>query len=226
MSDLFVANADGSDPRRLTSDSALVRSPSFVHPAGDQIVFESSRGAIPELYIINRDGSGRRQLTQGLDPNSQPDVSPDGKKMLFVSLRYTAPRERNYDVYEMNLDGTGERRLTTSPRPEDSPAYAADGKLFFYLRDEGGNPPTKRVYRQDLTSGVATPVTPVGLFVQGFSVDADGTTLLLTILQADPNGAQTSHAALFNMASGQVTPVPAVAVDRIGYPTFRPATPR
>jgi len=226
VSDLFVANADGSEPRRLTSDSALVRSPSFVRPAGDQIVFESSRGGKAQLFVINRDGTGRRDLTRGDNPNTQPDVSPDGRKLLFVSLRETAPRERNYDVYEMNLDGTGERRLTTSPRPEDSPAYAADGRSFFYLRDEGGNPPTKRVYHQDLTTGVTTPITPVGVFVQGFSVNADGTILVLTILQADASGAQTSHVALFHVATGEQTPVPPAGVDRIGYPTFRPVTPR
>ncbi len=223
--DLYVADADGTNTRRLTNDSALVRSPSWVRPAGEQIVFESSKGGKPQLYAINRDGTGRRQLTTGTNPNSQPVVSPDGRKVLFVSLRETSPRERHYNVYEMNIDGTGERRITTSPRPEDSPQYAPDGRSFFYLRDEGGNPPTKRVYRQDLASGQATAVTPVGQFIQTFSVSNDGATLLLTVLQADANGIQTARVVLFQLATGQMTPL-APAGDRVANPVFRPATPQ
>jgi hypothetical protein len=224
LSDLYVANADGSEPRRLTDDSAVVRSPSFVGPAGDQVVFESNKGGRAQIYAINRDGTGRRQLNPGNDPNTSPDVSPDGTKVLFVSLRETAKRQRHYNVYEMNLDGTGERRLTSSLRPEDSPAYAPDGRGFFYLRDEGGTPATKRVYRQDLTTGEAVAVTPPGVFVRDFSVSADAGTLVLTILQSDARGLQNPHVALFNVATGQVTPLLIPGAERLGRPVFRPPT--
>jgi uncharacterized protein YjdB len=224
-SDLYVAEADGSEARRLTDDSAVVRSPSFVGPNGDQIVFESNRGGRPQLYVINRDGTGRRQLDPGNDPNASPDVSPDGRKVLFVSLRETAPRERHYNVYEVNLDGSGERRLTTSSRPEDSPAHAPDGRSFFYLRDEGGTPPTKRVYRQDLASGEAVAVTPPGVFVRDFSVSADGGTLLLTILRSDVKVLQASYLALFPLATGQLTPFAVPGAERVAAGVFRPPTP-
>jgi hypothetical protein len=226
MFDLYVADADGANARRLTADSALVRSPAFVRPNGDQIVFESARGGKPQLYLINKDGTGRRQLTSGDNPNTQPDVSPDGKKILFVSLRETVPRERHYNVYEMNMDGTGERRLTNSPRPEDSPAYAPDGRSFYYLRDEGGTPATKRVYRQDLTTGAATAVTPVGTFVQAFSLNADGTAIAVTTLQADANGVQTARVSMLNPTTGVMTPVPPAGADRVSSPALRPATPQ
>jgi hypothetical protein len=224
--DLFVANPDGSEPRRLTDDSAMVRSPSFVGPSGEQIVFESNRRGPAQIFVINRDGTGRRQLNPGPNPNTSPHVSPDGRKVLFVSLRETAPRQRHYSVYEMNLDGTGERRVTTSSRPEDSPAYAPDGRSFLYLRDEGGTPLTKRVYRQDLATGAAAPVTPAGVFVRDFSVSADGSTLVLTILQSDARGLQTSRLALCDVATGQLTPFAIPGADRVAGPVFRPATPQ
>ncbi len=224
--DLYLADADGSNVRRLTGDSAAVRSPCFVPPAGDQIVFESSKGGRAQLYVINRDGTGRRWLTRGEVANMQPDVSPDGRKLLFTSLRETTPRERHYNVYEMNLDGTGERRLTNGARTEDSPHYAPDGRSFFYLRDEGGSPATKRVYRQDLTTGEATPVSPAGMFVQEFSVNADASALLLTILQADARGAQRSQLSLLSVATGALTPLPSAVGDVVANPTFRPLTPQ
>ena len=219
-SDLYLMDADGANVRQLTHDSATVRAPSFVGPTGDQIVFESSKSGKAQIYVMKLDGTGRRQLTTGDNPNTGPSVSPDGRKVLYGSVR-----DRNYDVYEIGIDGTGERRLTNSPRPEDSPQYATDGRSFYYLRDEGGSPLTKRVYRQDLVSGVATPITPPGLFVQAFSVSADGATIALVTLAADANGVQTARLVTFNVASGELTPVVLPGADRIAGPAFRPATP-
>jgi len=216
--DLYVASADGSDVRRLTHDSLPVQSPVFVGPAGDQIVFESGRAGKTQLYIINKDGTGRRQLTSGDSPSSQPDVSPDGRKVLYVALR-----DHNYNIYQRNLDGTGaEERLTTG-RVEDSPVYASDGRSFYYLRVETGNPPSKRVYNQDLTSSAATPITPPGLYVMSFSVSGDGRTVALTVLPPDPQG--TSHVELFDRVTNTRTPFAVPGVDRLGAPAFRPAAP-
>jgi hypothetical protein len=221
-SDLYLLDLETGAIRRLTHDSATVRSPSFVGSGGDQIVFESSMGGgKAQIYVMKTDGTGRRQVTRGDVPNTQPQASPDGRKVIYTSVR-----DRNYDVFEMNLDGTGERRLTTSPRQEDSPAYAPDGRSFYYLRDEGGNPLTKRVYRQDFASGVASPITPLGLFVQAFSVSADGATLALLTLAADANGVQTARVVLFNVATGAMTPMVLAGADRIAGPAFRPAPPQ
>ncbi|HMA46414.1 MAG TPA: hypothetical protein VKP11_04325, partial [Frankiaceae bacterium] len=119
--DLYVADADGADPRRLTTDSATVGAPVFVRPSGDRLVFQSNRGGTVQLYVINRDGTVRTRIGTSGVPNSHPDVSPDGSRVLFVSLRAIPNVSRNYDIWQVRLDGTGERRMTTSPRPEDSP---------------------------------------------------------------------------------------------------------
>lgn len=208
--ELFVANADGSDATRVTNDTAVVRGPAFVRPSGEQLVYESNRGGRPRIYVIGRDGSGARALTSPDYPSVAPSSSPDGRKVLFVSQRETSPGDRSYDVYEINLDGTGERRLTTSPRPEDDPAYAPDGRSIYYLRDEGGRAPTKRVYRQALESdsAVAIPVSPDGLYVQAFSLGADGNTLALTVLEGGPNSRQPPRVVLLNATTGVVTAAP------------------
>ena len=213
---LYVANADGSEVQAPVHDTVPVHSPAFVGPAGDQLVFEAGRTGRAQLFVVNRDGSQRRQLTAGASPNTQPSVSPDGKRVLYVSLR-----EHVYNVYQTTLDGTGaEQRLTTG-RVDDSPAYAADGRSFYFLRLESGNPPSKRVYSQDLSSSVATPITPAGMYVQSFSVSADGRALLLTVLPPDPQA--QSHVELFDVATGARTPYALPGVARIGAPAFRPA---
>jgi len=225
--ELFVANADGSDPRRLTSDSATVMAPVFVRPSGEQIVFQSNKGGRAQLYIINRDGTGRRQLTSGEVPNTQPDVSPDGSKLLFVSLRRPPSGRTSYDVFEMNLDGTGEHRLTTSPRPEDTPRYAPDGRSFYFLRDEAGSPPSKRVYLQLLadSTGAAQALTPAGTFVRAFSVSADGSQLALTKLESVRGVGDVPQVVLLTIATGAFVPIRVAAGEQLAAPTFRPATP-
>jgi hypothetical protein len=220
--DLWIADADGSNRRQLTNDSAAVQYPSFVRPSGEQIVFESDKGGHSQVYIINRDGTNRRQLTTGDDQNFAPEVSPDGRKIIFYSLRQTAPRERHYNVYQMNIDGTGVQPLTNNPKREISPAYAPDGRSFFYLRDEGGTPPTMRVYQRDLTTNADTPITPVGTFVQAFRVSGDGGTLSLTLAFADANGAQTTKIALFNLATKTMTDLVVPGAEKLAWPSFRP----
>jgi hypothetical protein len=227
--DLFVANADGSESRRLTNDSATVGSPVFVRPAGDLIVFQSNKGGTPHVYVINREGTGRRALTSGPNPNKDPDVSPDGRKILFVSLRQLPGNPRNYDIWEMNVDGTGERRLTTNRSAEDAPHYAPDGRSFYYLRDEGGSPPTKRIYRQaltDSTGATAQPITPVGMYVRSFSVSADGNLIVLTKLEAVRGVGDVPRAVLFNPATGSAVAIQVGAGEQLAAPVFRPATPQ
>ena len=230
--DLYVANADGSEPRRLTFDSATVSGPVFVRPEGGQIVFESNRATQPgqrgvvQLYIVNVDGTGRRQITTGDVPNQNPDVSPDGTRILFVSLRRVEGSPRSYDIWLTDLDGAV-RRMTASPRNEDSPQFAADGQSFYFLRDEGGSPPTKRVYRQSVadTAAVAEPLTPVGMFVSAFSVSPDGSLLVLTVRERARGGDQP-RIVLFTPAGGTVVNMQVGAGEQLSSPVFRPATPR
>jgi len=216
--DLYVANADGSDARRLTHDSVPVHSPAFVGPGGDQIVFEAGRSGRTQLFIINRDGTGRRQITTGANPSTQPAVSPDGRRVLFVSLR-----GGNYNIYQMNLDGTGEQRLTTG-RVEDSPAFAADGKSFYYLLGSV-SPPGKAVYNQDLTTSEATQITPAGVYVQAFSVSTDGRTLAIVVVPPDQTH-DAPHAEFFDRLTQLRTRFVLPGVDGMGGPAFRPAAPQ
>jgi uncharacterized protein YjdB len=218
--DIYVANADGSERRRVTSDSASAGAPSFVPPLGDSLVYEAGRAGKTQLYVVSTTGMGRRQLTTGESPNTHPVVSPDGKRVLFVSLR-----GGSYNIYQMNLDGTGAEQRLTMGRREESPAYAPDGKSFFYLRLETtGNRSIKRVYTQDLTTGVATALTPADVFVSAFSVSDDSQTLAITVESPDPQG--VSHVELFDRVTQVRTPWVLPGVDRIGAPAFRPARPQ
>jgi TolB protein len=88
-------------------------------PDGSKLCVASPRGTShTNLYVINRDGSGFRQLTNDRSNNTTPTWSPSGTQIAFVSDRTGQPQ-----IYTIGVDGTGFSRFTSdySDRPTWSP---------------------------------------------------------------------------------------------------------
>jgi Tol biopolymer transport system component len=97
--EVWVANADGSEPRQVTRLGGANFAP-FWHPDGQRILFSSNwenpRGSMFDLYLVNIDGSGLEKVTQFADFDSFPMFSPDGTKLVWASNRNQAnPGETN-----------------------------------------------------------------------------------------------------------------------------------
>ncbi len=103
-----------------------------------QIAFASMRTGIPQIFLLNPDGSGLRQITNEQDGACQPDWSPDGKRIVYIS-----PCSQKQDTYQGSslyiIDTSGENRtaLPTSLGGDFEPAWSPDGKriAFTSLRD-------------------------------------------------------------------------------------------
>ncbi|HET7698466.1 MAG TPA: hypothetical protein VFK57_22315 [Vicinamibacterales bacterium] len=97
-------------------------------PDGTKIAFTSNRDGNPEIYVMNRDGSGLRRMTTHPAIDVSPTWSPSGNQLAWVSDRTGTGR-----IYIMNVDGTGQRvlineesyRPTWSSEPFNEIAYAA-----------------------------------------------------------------------------------------------------
>lgn len=88
--EIFVANADGSDARQLTSNGAANFCPYFF-PDGKSIIFASNMGDPQgrnfDLWRIRDDGQGLEQITFDPTFDGFPMFSPDGRRLVFASNR-------------------------------------------------------------------------------------------------------------------------------------------
>jgi Tol biopolymer transport system component len=118
-SEIYVARPDGTGLRRLTRThgaDALLGDDGMPHwsPDGRRIVFTSNRTQDGAIWIMNRDGSGQRQLfgIRGTD-EWRPRFSPDGARIAFVRLF----ADGTEDVWLMNSNGKAARKLTSGGDP-------------------------------------------------------------------------------------------------------------
>jgi serine/threonine protein kinase len=120
-----------------------------------QLAFVSNRTGVPQIYLINADGSGLRPITNEQDGACQPDWSPDGTKLVYVS---PCPDKRDTyqgsSLYVINVDGSARVALPTSLGGDFEPDWSPNGKViaFTSFRDGfmevyGLNLETSQVFR-------------------------------------------------------------------------------
>jgi Tol biopolymer transport system component len=85
------------------------------------------RGHSPtQIFTINPDGTGERQLTHSSSVgNYSPSYSPDGTKIAWA---------RKGDIWVMDADGTDKHRLTSTPAFDSDPAFSPDGRKLAFAR--------------------------------------------------------------------------------------------
>jgi TolB protein len=91
-----------------------------ISPDGMKIVFASARGGVAmDIWVVNRDGTGMRQLTTNPANDTSPRWSPNGTQIAFVSDRVGSPR-----IYTMSADGLQQTALPTTCATADRPTWA------------------------------------------------------------------------------------------------------
>ncbi|HEU4698410.1 MAG TPA: Ig-like domain-containing protein [Gemmatimonadales bacterium] len=135
--EIYVADVDGGEPRRLTQSAGDDLNPVW-SPDGTKIAFASYRDGATnaEIYVAEADGSNPRRLTNDSGRDWEPAWSPDGTKIAFSSQR-----DGNFELYVMNADGTDQVRLTNTSAQEATPVWSPDGSriAFEYLGTGSGD---------------------------------------------------------------------------------------
>ena len=104
-----------------------------ISPDGKKIAFVLSESFLKEgkrnseIYLMNSDGSGQRQMTNNPAADFHPRWSPDGKKLLFVSTR-----ENGTQAWVLPVDGGEAKQLTDISTGVSNPEWTPDGKSIIF----------------------------------------------------------------------------------------------
>ena len=131
--EIYVMDADGSNPRRITNNSATDQGAS-ISPDGSRIVFKSNRyGGKNEIYTMTADGSNVTRLTTNAADVWNPAWSPDGRRIAFESNR-----DGNSEIYVMDADGSNQTRLTDNSARDNSATWSPDGRRIAFASNRNG----------------------------------------------------------------------------------------
>lgn len=130
---IYQMSRDGSGQRRLTDHDVDASSPAGLFfqvdpawsPDGTRIAFSSRRSGSNDLYVMNADGTGTRQLTSTKADDLHPTWSPDGKRIAFA---------RSGEIFVANADGSSARSIVASSADDSEPAWSPDGTWIVYVR--------------------------------------------------------------------------------------------
>jgi len=96
-----------------------------------KLVYESFKNGNWDIFIINADGTGKRNITNTPGINEMyPKVSPDGKKICFV-VDTGEGRNRKRDIYVMDIDGDDRELISRNSR---QPAWSPDGRYIAFAK--------------------------------------------------------------------------------------------
>lgn len=116
----------------ISDGSEFIEQPAF-SPDGTRIAFTRSSNGSSDIFVVNRDGSGIRQLTTDPLPavvfDHLPAWSPDGTRIMWSNNESGFLR-----LWVMNSDGSNKHRLTSSVDTfEDDAAWSPDGTRIAFF---------------------------------------------------------------------------------------------
>jgi Tol biopolymer transport system component len=148
--DLYTMDAAGRNVRRLTTELGYDGG-AFFSADSKQIVYRSYHPKTPEqiaryrqklaenlieptvfeVWVMNADGSNKRQVTRLGAASFAPYFFPDARRIIFSS-NVNDPKRRNFDLYAINTDGTNFERVTYEETFDGFPMFTPDGKRLVF----------------------------------------------------------------------------------------------
>ena len=114
-----------------------------------------------------------------MDRISDPQVSPDGNRIVFGLSRLDIQNNRRRsDLWIVNVDGSELRRLTSHPTGEFNARWAPDGSGVFFLSTRSG---TSQVWHIGMAGGEAQQVTDLPLSIGGMVLSPDGSRMAVNM---------------------------------------------
>lgn len=112
------------------AEAAYGEAPNWL-PDG-RIIYNGCIGNNCGLIVMNNDGGVPQQITT-TPSDTNPDVSPNGSQIAFMSQR-----DGNWEIYTSDLQGSNLKRLTSDPANDGLPVWSPDGLSIAFASDRGG----------------------------------------------------------------------------------------
>jgi Tol biopolymer transport system component len=166
--DVYVMDANGSNPVQLTRDQSLVLISLYAltnrlvdlwpswSPDGDRVAFASSRHSWHStildfnIYTISADGSDLRKVTEDGEWGSWPSWSPDGIRIAFMSP------DNGPQLFLVDADGSNLVGLTSGSQGGGLPAWSPDGSRIAFTSERDGD---QEIYTMDAQGVSAIQLT-------------------------------------------------------------------
>lgn len=154
--DMFVANADSSDPVQITEDGAT----EFMHnwsPDGTQLVYTSNADGKQNVYVVDLADNTVTRLTE-FDVNNtyQPAWSRDGAQILFIYSESASMIEGQIEFQVINADGSDLHSLVEGEVFEGEMVYSPYSGQVAYMSNESGY---WHIYVMDADGSNVKPLT-------------------------------------------------------------------
>jgi Tol biopolymer transport system component len=148
--DIYTMDSDGRNVKRLTYELGYDGGPFWSYD-GKQIVYRAYhpqsekekadyvallkqnliRPTVLDIWVMNADGSNKRQVTHLNKASFAPYFFPDGKRIIFSSNN-ADPKGRDFDLYMIKTDGTGMERVTYNNTFDGFPMFSPNGKKLVF----------------------------------------------------------------------------------------------
>ncbi|MBA4050405.1 MAG: amidohydrolase, partial [Erythrobacter sp.] len=157
LGDIYTLPIEGGTPKRISEGLSWDVQPRF-SPDGARIAFTSDRGGGDNIWVMNADGSDKRQVTkEDFRLLNQPAWSPDGR-FIAAKKHYTTERSAGTgEVWLYHVSGGGgvqvvERASERLQKELGEPVFAPDGSAIYYTRNVTPGPIFE--YAQDSNAGI------------------------------------------------------------------------
>ncbi|MCA9693677.1 MAG: PD40 domain-containing protein, partial [Myxococcales bacterium] len=207
LGDLYVIPISGGQAKAITSGMAWDMQPRF-SPDGQWIAFTSDRGGGDNVWVVRRDGSDARAVTEeDFRLVNSPVWSPDGR---FLAVRKHFTKHRSLGAGEIWLyHASGGKGVPLTEKENDQkdvgePAFSPDGRYlaFTSMARDGYESDQNRLMVLDRESGAVRRVDDWDESVGGFAWLPDGSGFLLS---CDWRGAH--HLFRLPLAGGAPVPI-------------------
>jgi len=180
---IFVLDLETNEVRLVSTGKGRTTC-AYFFPKGDRIIYSSTHHVSPDcppspdrtrgyvwalydgydIFSARVDGSDLRQLTHTPGYDAEATISPDGKKIVFTSMRDGDP-----DIYVMDADGRNVKRLTRTPGYDGGAFFSPDGKRIVYRAHHPRNMAELADFHALLKGGALRPMR-----LELYVMDANG----------------------------------------------------